>query len=86
MSAKLHGKCARKSARVITQVKEVVEVGEEISAKRILTRMHLRPDKNNFYVVPTNSHSLAMRLRGSSSFEKIVLEGKSKHHEWRRVE
>jgi hypothetical protein len=83
---KLQGKCARKTARVITQVKEVVEVGEVVSAKRILTRMHLRPDKNNFYVVPTNTHSLAMRLRGCSSFEMIVYEGKRNHHEWRRVE
>jgi len=79
----LKGKCARKSARVIEMAKEVIDIGEVLPARKILRRMTKSCPPT---LVPRNTHALAMRLRGHSSFEMLQHKDNKSKFVWRRVE
>ena len=87
------GKRAKKTKRVLRYVDMVVEVGETLSSREILYRMNSRtnlPTKKGTipaYYIPRSTTSLGMRLKISSSYDKLPkTQGDKTHYIWRRVE
>jgi len=76
---------ARRRATVIQTVCKVVDVGEQASCREIMDRIN--DAKFTVKATPISVLSLAMIMKGSLRFDKIVIGSeKKKHYAWRRTE